>query len=46
LRSHIEFGAAGHIPVGLFRNQGGEAVSHTQMLMEAGGGSKLGGRND
>ena len=46
LRSHIEFRAASHIPVGLFCDQGGKAVGHIQMLMEADDGSKLGGRKD
>lgn len=46
LRSHIEFGAAGHIKVAVFRDKGREAVGHVQMLMEADRGSKLGGLND
>ena len=46
LRSHIEFRAASHIPVGFFCDQGGKTVGHIQMLMEGGHGSKPGGRKD
>ena len=46
LRSHIEFRAASHIPVALFRDQRGETVGHLQMLMEADSGSKPRGRKD
>jgi hypothetical protein len=42
LGSHIEFRAARDIQVALFGDQGGEAVSHIQMLMEASRGSKQG----
>ena len=46
LRSHIEFRAASHVPVGLFCDQSGKTVGHIEMLMEGGPGSKLGGRKD
>ena len=46
LRSYIEFRAPSHVDVPFFRDEGGEAVGHIRMLMDADRGSKLGGRKD